>query len=414
MKFTANLKIAAAALAAGAMLIPLAACGGSTADAGKTKISFLSWDNEQTMKPFIDEFEKENPDITVDLGYAPPPTEYLSTLQTRLVGNQAPDVFIITSENKADLIKNGYAMDLTGKDYTSKLSEANKEFLTKDGKLYGQSISSWAAGVAYNKDLLKQVGYDEVPGTWDEFLTLCKKLKAAGISPYIEPLAEGNDRIPDSFMGAILAKKGIDVTTLADTNTPGTNELDAVKAWMRIYDEGYADRNAVGVSGDDAKTQFANGQVAMFVTGAWDFPTFEQAGFDWGFARIPALDKDHEQYAQGSPSPGLAIYSKLSGDKLKAAEKFLTFMVSDWALKQRSKNGDGITVEGFSSNVAEQYKDIYDNIVQPGKYFLISNFYNKPDVLSATKVSEVQQLVQGAITPEQYAKNLDAKMASAQ
>ena len=51
-----------AAAAGAAMLLPLAACGGS-ADAGKTTISFLSWDNEQIMKPFIDEFEKENPDI---------------------------------------------------------------------------------------------------------------------------------------------------------------------------------------------------------------------------------------------------------------------------------------------------------------------------------------------------------------
>ncbi len=97
-----------AAAAGAAMLLPLAACGGS-ADAGKTTISFLSWDNEQIMKPFIDEFEKENPDIKVDFGYAPPTNEYIQTLQTRLVGNQAPDVFVITSENKNDLIDNGYA-----------------------------------------------------------------------------------------------------------------------------------------------------------------------------------------------------------------------------------------------------------------------------------------------------------------
>lgn len=337
-----------AAAAGAAMLLPLAACGGS-ADAGKTTISFLSWDNEQIMKPFIDEFEKENPDIKVDFGYAPPTNEYIQTLQTRLVGNQAPDVFVITSENKNDLIDNGYALDMTGKSYVKKLSQANKDFLSRDGKLYGQSISSWAAGIAYNKDLLGQVGYDSVPATWDEFLDLCGKLKNKGITPYIESLGDGNDRIPDSFMGAVYAKDGVDVTTLADKtpSTPGANEKDCVKAWMKVYEKGYASRDNVGVSGDDAKTQFANGQVAMYTTGVWDFSAFEGASFDWGFARIPALDKNHEQYSQGSPSPGLTIYSKLKGDKLKAAEKFLDFMVSDWALKQRSKNGDAITVEGF-------------------------------------------------------------------
>lgn len=164
MNFKAITKTVIAAVSAGAMLLPLAACG-SDADAGKTKISFLSWDNEQVMKPFIEEFEKENPDVAIDFSYAPPTAEYIQTLQTRLVGNQAPDVFIITSENKNDLIDNGYVMDMTGKSYTEKLSQANKDFVSRDGKLYGQSISSWAAGIAYNKELLKQVGYDAVPST---------------------------------------------------------------------------------------------------------------------------------------------------------------------------------------------------------------------------------------------------------
>lgn len=412
-----NIVRTVAAVAAGAMLIPLAACGGGTAaDSGKTKITFLSWDNEQIMSPFIEEFEKENPDISIDFSYAPPTAEYIQTLQTRLVGNQAPDVFIITSENKNDLIDNGYVLDMTGKSYTEKLSQANKDFVSRDGKVYGQSISSWAAGIAYNKELLKQVGYDTVPSTWDEFLDLCKKLQDNGVSPYIEAIGDGADRIPDSFTGAILADKGIDVTTLAskDPQTPGANEKEAVKAWMKVYDEGYASRDNVGVSGDGAKTQFVNGQVAMYCTGAWDFSTFEQAGFDWGFAQIPALDKNHEQYAQGSPSPGLAIYSKLDGDKLKAAEKFLDFMVSDWSLEQRSKNGDAITVDGFESDVTEQYKDVYENNLKTGKYFLMTNFYSNPDVLISTNNAEVQQLVQGSITADQWAENIDAKMASAQ
>lgn len=359
---------------------------------------------------------KENPDIKVDFGYAPPTNEYIQTLQTRLVGNQAPDVFVITSENKNDLIDNGYALDMTGKSYVKKLSQANKDFLSRDGKLYGQSISSWAAGIAYNKDLLGQVGYDSVPATWDEFLDLCGKLKNKGITPYIESLGDGNDRIPDSFMGAVYAKDGVDVTTLADKtpSTPGANEKDCVKAWMKVYEKGYASRDNVGVSGDDAKTQFANGQVAMYTTGVWDFSAFEGASFDWGFARIPALDKNHEQYSQGSPSPGLTIYSKLKGDKLKAAEKFLDFMVSDWALKQRSKNGDAITVEGFDSDVAKQYKEIYDENVKTGKYFLYTNFYKKPDVLSSANTAEIQQLVQGSISVDQWAKNIDDKMAAAQ
>lgn len=410
-----NLKVVLAAAAAGALALPLAACGGD-ADAGKTTISFLSWDNEQVMTPFIEKFEEENPDIHIDFSYSPPTAEYIQTLQTRLVGNQAPDVFIITSENKNDLIDNEYVKDLTDEPFMENISQANKDFVSRDGKVYGQSISSWAAGIAYNKDLLEQVGYETVPDTWDEFLELCGKLQDAGITPYIESLGDGNDRIPDSFMGAIFAKEGVDITTLAseDPQTPGENEKEAVAEWLKVYEQGYASRDNVGVSGDDAKTQFANGQVAMYTTGAWDFSTFDEAQFEWGFAQIPAYAEGYEQYAQGSPSPALAIYSGLEGEKLEAAEKFLTFMVSDWALDQRSANGDAITVEGYTSDVAEEYKEVYENNVQPGKYFLFTNFYTNPDVLLPANTAEIQQLVQGSITVDEWAENVDAKMASAQ
>lgn len=183
---------------AGAMLVPLAACG-SDADAGKIRLSYLSWDNEQTSKPYIDEFEKENPDIKIDFSSAPPTSEYISTLQTRLVGNQAPDVFIITSENRDDLIDNGYAKDLTDESFMKNISQANKDFVGRDGKTYGMSITSWVSGIAYNKDLLKQVGYDEPPANWDDFLKLCKKLKNAGIEPFLEPNADEPSRFIDAF-----------------------------------------------------------------------------------------------------------------------------------------------------------------------------------------------------------------------
>lgn len=416
MKLAKAVKTAIAAAAGVAMLVPLAACGGS-ADAGKTTISFLSWNNEQMMKPYVDKFEEENPDIKIDFSYSPPTPEYIQTLQTRLVGNQAPDVFIITSENKDDLITNGYVKDLTDEPFMKDISQANKDFVSRDGKVYGMSLSSWASGIVYNKDLLKQVGADEVPNTWDEFLDLCKKLKDKGITPYLETVADGLSRIPDAFQGAIFAKDGTDVTALAteDKQTPGANEKDAVKEWMKLYDQDLVTRDTVGISGDDMKTQFVNGQVAMICTGPWDFGTFQEAsGLNWGYDLMPALDADHEQYAQGSPSPALTIYSKLEGDKLKAAEKFLEFMHSDWALQKQSEGGDAITVEGFESDVVEQYKDVYEQNVKTGKYFLMTNFYKSPDVLSTATQAETQQLVQGAITPDQWAKNVDGKMANAQ
>lgn len=409
-----NIKAALAVCAIGALVVPLTACG--SADSDNITLSFLSWSNEEIMEPFIEQFEEDNPGITIDFSYSPPTSEYIQTLQTRLVGNQAPDVFIITSENKADLISNGYVTDLTDESFMENVSEANKDFVSSDGRVYGLSTTSWASGIFYNIDLLAEVGYDEPPTTWDEFLDLCAELQDAGITPYLETIADGRSRIVDAFMGSVYARDGIEFTSLIDEDpqTPGTDYLEAVEAWMRLYDEGYVTRDTAGITGDDVKTEFANGSVAMFCSGPWDFGAFEESDVNWGYAQMPVLEEGMENYSQGSPSPAYAIYSELEGEKLEAAEKFLSFMVTDYALDLNSANGDAVTVEGYESDLTEQYATVYENNVQTGQYFLMTNYYANPDVLETTTAAETQLLVQGEITAEEWAANVDSAMQAAQ
>lgn len=83
------------------------------------------------------------------------------------------------------------------------------------------------------------------------------------------------------------------------------------------------------------KTQFTNGQVAMIVDGA-GLCHLRTGRHELGLRPMPKLGDDYTQYAQGSASPGWAIYAKLDGDKLKAAEKFLTFLSSKWALQKHN------------------------------------------------------------------------------
>ena len=98
----------------------------------------------------------------------------------------------------------------------------------------------------------------------------------------------------------------------------------------------------------------------------------------------------------------------------QAAEKFLTFLSSKWALQKHNDAGDAVTVDGFDATVMTQYQKVYDQDIKTGKYYLHTNFYSKPDILKSELKAQNQQLVQGQITPDQYAKNIDAKVAAAQ
>ncbi|NEG89788.1 extracellular solute-binding protein [Bifidobacterium aerophilum] len=164
MKFS---KVAVAAVAAVAMLVPLAACGG-TAGSGKTTITYFAWENEKMTKPIIDAFEKENPDIHVEMSTAQgAANDYAQTLTTRVAGGQVPDVFHMSIETRNEVLDAGLARDITDEPFVKNLPSTATDLYTRDGKVYGMSPTAWIGGIVYNKDLLKEVGYDSVPETLD-------------------------------------------------------------------------------------------------------------------------------------------------------------------------------------------------------------------------------------------------------
>jgi raffinose/stachyose/melibiose transport system substrate-binding protein len=55
----------------------LTGCSSGAGGADSKTVTFLSWDNQQTIKPVLDEFEKENPGYTVKASYAPPVPQYI-------------------------------------------------------------------------------------------------------------------------------------------------------------------------------------------------------------------------------------------------------------------------------------------------------------------------------------------------
>src|ERR1035441_6251891 len=181
-----------AAGAAGAALIAASPSASAGVRSGVTNVrestpsstlSFFSWDPIPVMQPIVNLFHKHNPSITVEMSRVPPIPNYISTLSTRLLAGIGPDVFIYTVENKTALNKYNYVYDLTNEPFVKVMAANNRNFMSFNNREWGLSVAAWAGGIYYNKALLAKVG--SVPATtWDEFLTLCGKFKALGITPY--------------------------------------------------------------------------------------------------------------------------------------------------------------------------------------------------------------------------------------
>ena len=91
-------------------------------------MTFMSWDSAEIMTPAIKAFEARYPQVSVQPSYVPPVTQYISTLEERLLAGTAPDVFIYTDEDEAELNSHHLVRDLSDQPWVKYLATANREF----------------------------------------------------------------------------------------------------------------------------------------------------------------------------------------------------------------------------------------------------------------------------------------------
>lgn len=403
-----------AAAAATASLILATACSGPASGGGGDTLTIFSWDGEETMAPIIAKFEADNPGLKVEFTHAPPVTEYISTLQTRVLSGTAADVFAIAAENKTNLIEGKHVVDLTGKPYLKQIPEFNQEtYSGPDGKVYGMSIGSWGGGILYNEDLLAEVGASEIPQTWDEFVQLCHQLKDAGTQPYLESV-QGIPLPVNAFLGAIneSTDNTMDAKIFNDEAKFVDYWVEPLQQWVRLWEEDLVTRDAVGLTGDQVREEFINGRVAMIPTGPWDIPTVREAAPEMKIKMVPIPGlAGSEPYLAGAANPGFAINAKAKNPE--AAEKFLTFMSSPEAVELYQKQAGAITVtKDYVPEIDPALDPILEDIRDGKLYLPMISWKRSEDVLLVEGIAQVQLLVQGQATAEQVAAALDAKLAA--
>jgi len=405
-------RIATALTAAATLALAVTACSGGSSSDDDT-LTFLSWSGEEVMAPVVAEFEKSHPDIKVKVSYAPPVAEYIQALQTRVLSNTAPDVFLIAAENKTNLIEGKHVVDLAGEPWMSTIPEFNQKTYSSGDAVYGASTSTWGAGIMYNEALLAEVGADGVPATWDEFLALCQKLKDAGITPYLEDLSQ-MPTIVSSFVGAHNAAEGfgMDAAIFDGTSSFEKEWTEPLTQFNRLYESGLGDPNTVGLTGDQVFDEFANGRVAMITSGPWNVAPLKEAAPDMTFAIAPVpAAPDGDPYLAGAASPGYAINAQ--SDKIEDAKTFVQWLVSAEGVEKFQSLSSDITVTSdFQPPVDPSLDAIVDDVRAGNVYLPMIAWTRSEDVLNVEAVAQIQQMVQGTVTPQEAAAALDRKLAS--
>lgn len=397
----------------GGTALGTSACSTSTAASGvggKGSVSFFSWDTQTVMKPVLDLFTKQT-GTGVSFSYAPPVPQYVSTLQTRLQAHTGADVFILTAEDK-QLVGGGFVKDLTGQKSLEPMNSANKDFMTVDGKVYGLSISSWAGGIMYNKELLSKVGADKLPDSWDGFLKLCRKLKDKGITPYYDAAHDGNFMALWGLLGGYFDSKGVfpDADIFAGKTTFADTWTEPLVAYCKLYTEKLTPKAVLGLTSDQVVSEFANGRVAMF--GAGDLERAhgpeERPHLSFQTEAIPGIVPG-TSYWTGAASPGYAINPKAKNPE--AALKFLEFLATPDAVKAYGKSSGAITT---TNNYTPSFAESITNQAlgaRSGKIYLpVVAWPRHSNELIQEFNTQMQQMVQGSVNPQDIPAALDKKL----
>jgi raffinose/stachyose/melibiose transport system substrate-binding protein len=392
-----------------ATAISVSGCSGPADD--RTKLTVLSWSGEEVISPVIAAFEKENPEIRVELSTAPPVAEYISTLQNQLGSNTAPDVFVIAAENKTNLIEGGFVTDLSDEPFMDAASEFNTAtYAGPDGAAYGLSVSSWASGIMYNKTILEENGITEFPTDWAGFTSTLQTLKDAGVVPFLESW-QGFPTSLGSSVGLANFDQGGAVDAAIFDGSESFEELwtEPLTPWQELFDEGLMSPDVVGLTGDQVVDEFVNQRVAMITAGPWNIATVREGAPDleFDFAGVPQADG--EPFYTGAASPGWAIYSKAK--EPEAAKAFLTFLGSAEGVQlYQEQTNDMTTTSNFTPTIDEALAQPYEALLA-GKFYLpMISWPRYQDALFTEAVAQIQLMAQGQATPADVGAALDAKL----
>ena len=202
-------------------------------------------------------------------------------LQTKFATDDLPDIIQVYKPQWVESYANGLdkLVDLTG---LESISEYDKKALDGtfqyNGKLYAVPIDSVVlSGVFYNKKVFEKAGV-EIPQTWDEFLAVCEKVKAQGVTPVYYSGKDAWSVQPPTISGLIndAAEMGTDSFGLMEQiNTNKlkykdcTNFVGSVQRTKDLLDLGYVNETYLSDTVDNAHQVLANGQCAMYINGTW-------------------------------------------------------------------------------------------------------------------------------------------------
>ena len=244
--------------------------------------------------------------------YAPTDV-YKNKITAAASGKLLPDVFNPISDKRelASYINAGYIADLTDamndgwkdvffeKSLVQNSFPEGNEWNVKPG-IYGVPLDVSTLMIYYNKDLFAQAGLDpeNPPQTWPEFIEAGKKLRDAGIQPFVSGFGEAwlIGAFASSYQWSLFGKQGI-IDTI-EGKIPYTDKrwLEIFKLFEEMKDNKMFASGIVTMVNKDAERTFAIGKAAMALNGSWGVNVYKSMNPNLNYAIMYPPSLPNAQY----------------------------------------------------------------------------------------------------------------------
>ena len=304
----------------------LSACGQSNSTSSKSDNEVLNiWgmgEEVKSLSKMTDDFTKET-GIKVKIQSIPWSNAH-DKLLTAIASKKGPDVLQMGTTWMPEFQKAGALTDMSK--YINKYENLKPDNFFKgsvettvfDGKSYGIPWTAETRVLFYRTDVLKNVGYDEAPKTWDELEDAATKLSDRGKDKYGINIDSKEQTLAFMFArqnGSPLFEDGKPLF-----NTP--RFVEAVSYLNDFIQKGYSPKEDLGM--DVSQTFSGDAMVPMFISGPWMAKavkdTVPDAKGKWAIATLPK--KENNLSSMGGSNLTIFKYSKQKDN----AAKFIEFM----------------------------------------------------------------------------------------
>jgi len=342
----------------------LGGCGQTYKERGKTRLeepltlrvvtTFAGNDgNAQVYREAYREWEEKTGYVVADMSTNSDETFKTRVINDFLTGSEPDVLFFFNGVDANSFIEANRVVSLDEikqeyPEFASNLDVRRIPTSLVDNRIYAIPVSGYWEAMFVNTSVLKAAGVS-LPGTdytWEQFLTDCEQIKAAGFVPIA--VALGN--IPHYWWEFAIFNH---TTPMEHTQIPSSVEAPLGQAWVagiedikQLYELGYFPKYTNSVTDESTFTMFMEGKAAFMIDGSWkvgsivqncqtdvnDPSTLDEEKLqDYTVTFVPGTESRKATDLIGGMSMGYYITRKAWEDpaKREAAVSFVSHMTSD-------------------------------------------------------------------------------------